>query len=284
MKEFDEFDELITKSMDLDSWIRDAGVEGYVKHLNEEAKEVLEATEKREYTNLKDELGDILSCWLILCKLGEEHKLFSASEVITGAIEKAKRRRPYVLEGKKVSKEEAYRIWQDVKLKEKEQQTEFVDEVDENDNVLRAVSHNEMRKHKLLHRVSIILVRNAHNEMLVQKRSADKAVFPGYFALGAGGCVKSKETYHDAAVRELKEELGIDDKNISFLFSFKYLKDNPALFQVFECRYDGPITIQKEELSGFFWINADSVKELMAANKFPPDDYITFEKWQKMNQ
>jgi uncharacterized protein YabN with tetrapyrrole methylase and pyrophosphatase domain len=119
MFEFVYFNQIITKSMDLDSWIRNKKLGGFVDALKEETNEVIEAYQKKDFENLKDELGDILSCWLISCKLAEEQGLFNAQDVINSAIAKSIRRRPYILENKKVDKDEAYRIWQEAKLKEK---------------------------------------------------------------------------------------------------------------------------------------------------------------------
>ena len=52
MFEFAYFNQIITKSMDLDSWIRDNGLGGYVNVLKEETEEVIEAyKEARELTD-----------------------------------------------------------------------------------------------------------------------------------------------------------------------------------------------------------------------------------------
>ena len=59
-----------------------------------------------------------------------------------------------------------------------------------------------------------ILVNNT-NQILLSQRTADK-IFPGQWEF-PGGKIESSETAHEALIRELKEELGIDIDN-SYLF------------------------------------------------------------------
>ena len=59
-----------------------------------------------------------------------------------------------------------------------------------------------------------ILIDN-DNQILLSQRTADKS-FPGQWEF-PGGKIESSETAHEALIRELKEELGIDIDN-SYLF------------------------------------------------------------------
>ena len=67
----------------------------------EEAKEVLDAFEKDDNENLKEELGDLLLQIILQSKIAEENKLFSFNEVIDNLCEKLIRRHPYVFEDKR---------------------------------------------------------------------------------------------------------------------------------------------------------------------------------------
>ena len=60
----------------------------------------------------------------------------------------------------------------------------------------------------------MILINN-DNQILLSQRTADKS-FPGQWEF-PGGKIESSETAHEALIRELKEELGIDIDN-SYLF------------------------------------------------------------------
>ena len=118
---FDTFMKLIRKSVELDPWIKETGIDGYGEFMIEETNEVIEALKSSDTENLKEELGDLLSLWAIVCMLAEEEKLFDTEEVIKRAIEKIKSRRPYVFEDREVLIEEAVRIWYAAKDKEKAQ-------------------------------------------------------------------------------------------------------------------------------------------------------------------
>ena len=65
-------------------------------------------------------MGDSLWDLMFLMVVAEEKKLFTAKEVIEGAIEKIKRRKPWIFTGEKVSLEDEERLWFIAKAKEKE--------------------------------------------------------------------------------------------------------------------------------------------------------------------
>jgi tetrapyrrole methylase family protein/MazG family protein len=123
---FEEFIELINKSTDRDPWVRDTNIEGYCYNIEIEAKELIEAMKTKDYEHVKEELGDVLMDWAHACKLAEEQGLFTIKDVFNAVNEKIKRRKPYVLdsEKKEITKEEAVRIWKEVKKKEKEQKSQ----------------------------------------------------------------------------------------------------------------------------------------------------------------
>jgi tetrapyrrole methylase family protein / MazG family protein len=116
---FDEFMELRDKSTKYDPWVIDRGLHGYTDEIVKEAIEAKEASDKKDYENLKEELGDVFYDWANACMMAERENLFTMEDVIQGIIEKIKRRKPYILENRRVSKEEAVRIWNEVKGQEK---------------------------------------------------------------------------------------------------------------------------------------------------------------------
>src|SRR3989344_2773338 len=117
--QFERFFEIINKSIEYDPWVKDTGMEGYCNELKKEIDEVLEAIKKKDMKNLEEELGDVLYVWAHACKLAEQKGIFKTEEVINGAMEKLNRRKPYLEQGKKVTREEALTIWKEVKQKEK---------------------------------------------------------------------------------------------------------------------------------------------------------------------
>lgn len=88
--------------------------------------------------------------------------------------------------------------------------TEMLDIVDENNAVIGSAPKKDVYEKKLIHRIVHVLVLHPQKPAIyLQKRSAKKSFLPNYYCTSAGGHVHSRETHHEAAVRELKEEIGI---------------------------------------------------------------------------
>ena len=77
-------------------WTKSQTSKTLLPFIIEEAKEVLDAFEKEDSENLKEELGDLLLQIMLQSKIAEENKLFSFNEVIDNLCEKLVRRHPYV--------------------------------------------------------------------------------------------------------------------------------------------------------------------------------------------
>ena len=114
---------LCGKSIELDEWVRDNGFRGYCDEISKESHEVSQAIDSDDMENLKEELGDVLMDLFMASLLAEDEGHFSADDVVASALKKIERRRPYLLENRKVSKEESVRLWMDAKRKEKNDQS-----------------------------------------------------------------------------------------------------------------------------------------------------------------
>ena len=68
---------------------------------------------------------------------------------------------------------------------------------------------NAVHRKGLLHRAVLILVFNKKGEVFVQQRARTKDVSPLLYEASLSGHVRAGESVIEAAVRELKEELGI---------------------------------------------------------------------------
>jgi uncharacterized protein YabN with tetrapyrrole methylase and pyrophosphatase domain len=82
-------------------WTKSQTSKTLLPFIKEESKEVLEAFEKNDSENLKEELGDLLLQIVLQSKIAEENKLFSFDEVIDTLCEKLIRRHPYVFHEKR---------------------------------------------------------------------------------------------------------------------------------------------------------------------------------------
>ena len=95
--------------------------------------------------------------------------------------------------------------------------------VDENDKPIAAASKQEAWDHGLRHRVVRVMIINDSGDILLQRRSPDKDIFPDCWDNSAAGHVEPDEDYLDAALREVKEEIGLD--NLQLKQIGKYASD-----------------------------------------------------------
>ena len=86
---------------------------------------------------------------------------------------------------------------------------EILEVVDSQDKVTGTATRREIHKHGLLHRAVHIFVFNPADQIYIQRRSISKDRHPGKLDSSAAGHVDPGETYEQAAIRELQEELGI---------------------------------------------------------------------------
>ncbi len=95
---------------------------------------------------------------------------------------------------------------------------EMIDLLDENGNVVgvqsKKMAHQTGAWHKAVH---IYLVNN-EGEILLQKRSANKDIFPNVWDVSVGGHTDAGEKNIETAQRELEEELGVKSNLDDFQF------------------------------------------------------------------
>lgn len=158
---------------------------------------------------------------------------------------------------------------------------ELIDIVDENGNFTGQVMDKEEAHNKnLLHNEVAVFIINDNEQVLLQKRSANKRFDANKWALCAGH-VDAGESLENAALRELKEEVGINislndlkllaekeftikDSN-SHITYFYYVKSNLS---------ENDFTIQKEELSEVKWFDLDKVIDMIKSK----DETIVFKE------
>ncbi|MCB2182686.1 MAG: NUDIX domain-containing protein [Desulfobulbaceae bacterium] len=149
---------------------------------------------------------------------------------------------------------------------------EIITVVDEKNNETGQVPRAEMRARNLIHRATYILVYNSKGQLFVQKRTESKDIYPGYYEIAAGGVVLAGESYELSAKRELKEELGIDKEELTFLFDH-YHDDgsNRVWGRIFSCIHDGPMHLQAEEVESGEFMEVGSILSMAQEHPFCPD-------------
>lgn len=105
------------------NWDKKQTHESLTPYLLEETYEVVDALDKRDMTNLREELGDLLFQIVFHSKIASENKQFHLRDVAISISEKLIRRHPHVFgDPKNLDSEEVVKNWSKLKEKEKELQ------------------------------------------------------------------------------------------------------------------------------------------------------------------
>ena len=141
---------------------------------------------------------------------------------------------------------------------------ELVDIVDERDNVVETVTRREMRAARLRHRAVYIAVQDSDGRLLVHQRSLDKDVRPGAWDIAVGGVVGAGESYDEAAVRELAEEIGIEDAVPTPWGGGVFADESYELIgRCYHLVHDGPFRFADGEVIAAKWVNRSELLSLL---------------------
>jgi isopentenyldiphosphate isomerase len=161
--------------------------------------------------------------------------------------------------------------------------SEMNDIVDEDDKIIGKATREKLIEEKLPHRGAWVIVSRSNGEFVVAKRSMKKDKYQGYWGIGVAETVQSGESYEDAAIRGLKEELGICSTNICFLFKMTYQPIEPDAFRsnnnIYGLIYDGTITPNKHEVSTVGYYAKNALVDFISREKIMPAARAIFEKY-----
>ena len=148
---------------------------------------------------------------------------------------------------------------------------EIFDVVDDNDEVVgqetRAVVHEKNLKHRAVH----ALVFNKRKEVLLQKRSDLKDKFPNRWDSSAAGHLDSGESYESCVVRELQEELGIEEVDTQAIAKIPPSENTGwEWIQLYLARHDGALRFPCSEVHSVQWFSMEMVREWIDAR---PQDF-----------
>lgn len=134
------------------------------------------------------------------------------------------------------------------------------------------VSYDEAHERGVTHRSVHVWFLNSRNELLLQKRSANKKAYPNLWDISAAGHISAGQTSLEAAKRETEEELGLTppDDAFEYLFSVEehvVLNDGTYINNEFQDVYvvhaDINLTelkLQTSEVSDARWIEVEEFR------------------------
>lgn len=101
-------------------WDKKQTIAGLEKLLHKEALEIHKAVQKRDYKNLREEIGDTLFVLVMMANIAREKGYFTMNQVLQDITQKIIRRHTWVFGNDKAkTPEEALRMWKRNKKRER---------------------------------------------------------------------------------------------------------------------------------------------------------------------
>ena len=140
---------------------------------------------------------------------------------------------------------------------------EWLDEVNEQDEVIGRRRRSEIHQLNLRHRSVHLLVFDKEGRLFLQTRSHQKDVHPGLWDTSAAGHVDAGEDLFASALRELQEELGLTPKTpLEFLLKLEAeAKTGWEFISLFKTIAESPMTLESAEIDEGEWLIESAVDE-----------------------
>lgn len=130
-------------------------------------------------------------------------------------------------------------------------------------------TREKCHKEGLWHKAVVVFIINSKNQILLQKRSGTKKLWPNMWDVTAGGHVLSGEMGFQALIREAKEELGIDLQKQDLTFIGSSISSNvkgDIVNNHFNEYYianadidETTLTLQAEEVADVKWMDKEEI-------------------------
>lgn len=138
-------------------------------------------------------------------------------------------------------------------------------------------TREKCHKEGLWHKAVVLFIVNSNDEVLLQKRSANKKLWPNMWDVTSGGHVSCGEFGFEAAIREAKEEIGIDVEYKDMIFiggtrstNIKGDIINNHFNEYYVAIKDVDIkdfVLQPQEVSEVKWVSKEDIVEKIKNNK-----------------
>lgn len=145
--------------------------------------------------------------------------------------------------------------------------------VDRHDRPLGTMEKLTAHREGRLHRALSVVLRSADGrQLLLQRRAACKYHSGGTWTNTCCSHPRPGEETSAAAVRRLREEMGIELPSLEKLFTTIYHAPVGAglteheLVHVYGSVWDGPVTPDPAEVEGYAWFDAQALRADIAAN------------------
>ncbi|MEO6052458.1 MAG: 16S rRNA (adenine(1518)-N(6)/adenine(1519)-N(6))-dimethyltransferase RsmA [Chthoniobacterales bacterium] len=150
---------------------------------------------------------------------------------------------------------------------------ELFDVVDESDNVIGPQPRGTVHVNNLRHRAVHILIFNSLGELFLQKRTLWKDKNPGKWDSSTAGHVDAGENYLEAAVREIREELGVEipPETLKPVHKLSSAENTGFEFiQIYRTTYEGPFTFASAEVETGAFFTLPQIRQWLQS---APEDF-----------
>ena len=158
---------------------------------------------------------------------------------------------------------------------------ELLQVVDHNHKQTGSPTRENIHAEGLLHRAVHVFVFNPQGDLYLQRRASAKDLWPGYWNSSCAGHVAAGESYAQAAKRELREELGIEQTpdEVGLLQPSKDCGNQ--FVKVYAFAYAGDITPNPAEIDEARFFSMDQVRAELASGDrpFTPTFKAAFRLW-----
>jgi 8-oxo-dGTP pyrophosphatase MutT (NUDIX family) len=120
----------------------------------------------------------------------------------------------------------------------------------------------------LFHLVSEIIVRHEDGMFLLMQRDLEKLNFPGLYVASAGGSALIGEGPYDAAIRELKEETGVEAQELEQIYK---CKSKDTIYYGYLCKTNcdkNSIKLEKGETISYLWLRKEEFLEFIESDHY----------------
>ena len=142
----------------------------------------------------------------------------------------------------------------------------------------KVVTRKEVHEKGLWHRIVVIAIIDKEGHILMQQRAKDKETNPGKWDISTAGHVSAGQTSIEAAIREVKEEIGIalEEKDLEYILTYQVerkVKDDfyaNHIFDFYLVRTEvinlAKIKIQKSEVEQVKLCDLEEVQGMLLNN------------------
>ena len=153
---------------------------------------------------------------------------------------------------------------------------ELLDLVDQHDHVIGVLERSQVyAMHHNNFRVINCFISNDIGQLWIPRRAAHKKLFPLALDVSVGGHVVSGETYDEAFVRELYEEVGLRDQQIAYrkIGSMSPHEHGVSAFMhVYHVRYNETPPFNHDDFIEYYWLYPNEVLEKIAQGDMAKSD------------